>query len=58
MSAGDDCCAEVERLYDLLAACPQSIEGHACCDCPTPREAELERRLRKLEQAQPIVRLR
>jgi hypothetical protein len=53
-----DCCAEVERLSNLIAACPQGIEGHACCDCPTLYEAELERRLSKLEKAQPIVRLR
>lgn len=41
--------AEVDRLSALLAACPQGIEGHSCCDCLTPAETTLVELIRQAE---------
>lgn len=33
--------AQRDHFADLLAACPQGHDGHACCDCPALSEQDL-----------------
>jgi hypothetical protein len=37
----DDTERRESRYAEMLAACPQGHDGHACCDCPAPSEQDL-----------------